>query len=134
MSVVNIRAALETAVNNMTPSLSTAWENNAFTPPASSVPYQQVWVMFARPDNAVFGTEHTELGIMQVDLMYPLQVGTAAVAARAELIRTTFKRGTSFTSNDITVNISDTPEVSNSGVDGDRYKVIVKIRFFAHIT
>lgn len=132
MSVVKIRAALESALNAMSPSLSTAWENAAFTP-VSGTAYQQVNVLFAPPDNMEFGSRHRELGYMQVRLMYPQAVGTAIVAARAELIRTTFYRGASFTNGGVTVIVEKTPEVGAGTTDGDRYAIPVKIRFFANI-
>lgn len=132
MSIVNIRAALETALNAMSPALSTAWENAAFVPVAGT-PYQQVNILFASPDNMVYGSAHRELGFMQVKLMYPLQVGTAVVAARAELIRATFKRGASFSNSGITVVVEKTPEVSPGSVDRDRWAVPIKVRFFSNI-
>jgi hypothetical protein len=132
MSAVAIRAALETALNGMSPALSTAFENVAFTPVAGTA-YQQVNVLFAEPDNLEFGSHYREIGYMQVKLMYPLQVGTATVAARAELIRTTFRRGASFTSGGVTVTIEKTPEIGNAQVEGDRYAMPVRVRFFANI-
>ena len=44
MSLVAVRAALQTKINAMTPAISYAWENVAFTPVAG-VPYAQVFVM-----------------------------------------------------------------------------------------
>ena len=132
--IVNIRAALETALNGMSPALATAWENNAFAPPASTVAYQKAFVMFATPDNPEMGASHQELGIFQVTLCYPLQIGTGAVAARAEALRTTFRRGFSFTSSGVTVNITKTPEIGAGTVAGDRFEMPVKIRFMAQIT
>lgn len=130
--VVNIRAALETALNGMSPALSTAWENAAFVPVAGT-PYQKVHILFAQPDNQEFGSRHRELGFLQVTLMYPLQVGTSLINARAELIRSTFYRGAAFVNGGVTVTVSDTPEVSPGDVDGDRYAVPVKIRFFSNL-
>ena len=112
---------------------ATSFENVAFAPPALSVPYQQVFILFARPDNAEFGSSHRELGYMQVTLKYPRQAGSSAIGARAELLRTTFKRGNSFVSGGVTVNITDTPEVSQGTDDGVMYSVPVKIRFAAFI-
>ena len=132
MSTVSIRAALEVALNAMTPVLSTAWENAPFLPVAGT-PYQAVHVLFASPDNVTFGSAHIERGYMQVKLMYPLQVGTAVVAARAEAIRTAFKRGNSFTSGGVTVHIEKTPEISPGTVEGDRFALPVKVRFFSNV-
>lgn len=132
MSVVKIRAALETALNAMSPAVSTAWENHSFTP-VTGTAYQRVNVLFASPENIEFGSRHREVGYMQVTLMYPLQIGTSTVAARAELLRTTFYRGASFTNGGVAVVIDQTPEVSPGGVEGDRYAIPVKVRFYANI-
>ena len=132
MSVVKIRAALETAVNAMTPALSTAFENAAFVPVAGT-PYQQVNILFATPDNTEYGSHYRELGYMQIRLMYPQAVGTSVVAARAELIRSTFYRGATFVSSGVSVIVEKTPEVSPGSVDGDRWAVPVKVRFFANL-
>jgi len=133
MSIVSVRAALETKLNNMTPALATEWEDIPFTP-VTGVPYQQTWLLPATPDNPTMGDDfYREQGIFQITLMYPLQTGTAASAARAQLIRTAFKRGTSMVSGSVTVRIDRTPEVSPGRVDGDRWSIPVKIRYFAGI-
>jgi hypothetical protein len=131
--VVNIRAALETALNGMSPSIATSFENAAFILPIYPAPYQIVNILFARPDNREYGARHEELGYMQVKLMYRLQVGTADVAARAELLRSTFKRGNTFTSGGITVMVTETPSIGAGIVEGDRYAVAVKIPFHSNI-
>ena len=70
---------------------------------------------------------------MQVTLRYPLNTGPAAAAARAEAIRTAFPRGLSLTSGAVKVTVSDTPEILPAYIDGDRYAVPVRIRFFSHV-
>lgn len=87
MSAIKIRAALETALNGMSPSLATAWENNAFAPPIATTAYQRAAVLFAEPDNQEFGSSYMEQGIFQVTLCYPLQTGVGAAASRAESVR-----------------------------------------------
>ena len=135
MSQVKIRAALETALNAMSPSLSTAWENVAFSPPASSVPYQRAFLLFAEPDDPEAGHAlHIERGIFQINLLYPLQSGDGTARARADLIKATFYRSRSFTSGGVTVSIEKTPEAGQGTVDGDRWLIPVKIRFFTQIT
>lgn len=131
--VVNVRAALEIALNAMTPAIATAFENSAFTPPSSSTPYQKAFVLFADPDNSEFSQSHTEQGIFQITLQYPLQSGTKDAATRAELIRTTFARGASFTNGGIVTKIQRTPTIGQGSVDGDRWSVPVKCRFSAFI-
>ena len=132
MSVIAIRAALETALNAMSPALATAWENASFTP-VNGTPYQEVHILFARPGNYEFGSRHQEQGYVQVKLMYPQAVGTAVVGARAEMLRTTFKRGNTFLNGGVTTMVTGTPEVSAGRTEGDRFAVAVKIPFNANI-
>ena len=70
MSVVNIRQALESAVDTMTPAMETSWENVAFEP-TLGIPYQAVYILFATPENNEYGSMHRELGFLQIDLYYP---------------------------------------------------------------
>lgn len=136
MSVVSIKAALEIALNAMTPAMQTEWPNVTFSATAN-VPFQSVGFLFAEPRNAEMGSRHQELGYMQVRLMYPLLptsgAGIALQMARAELIRTTFKRGNTFASGGITVLVTGTPEIAPGMIDGDRYSMPVRIRFMAQI-
>jgi hypothetical protein len=133
MSIVNIRAALESKLNNMENSLPTAWENAPYTP-ITGTAYQRVWLLVAEPGNPTFGDDYyREQGILQVTLYYPLQTGSGTAAARADLIRSTFKRGTSMTSGGNTVIVYRTPEISNGRVEGDRWALPVRIRWYAGI-
>ena len=133
MSAENIRKALETALNSITPSILTAWENTAFPNPNSTIEFQQVNLLFGTPQNPTFGgTFYRENGFLQVRLMYPLQVGTAAAQARAELIRSTFYHGASFAQGGVTTVINGTPSIGAGSADGDRWAVPVKIPFFAN--
>jgi hypothetical protein len=133
MSIIKIRAALETALNSVSPALSTAWENVNFTPTAGT-PYQAVFIQFAEPDNSTMGSGfYTELGVMTVRLCYPMQTGTLTAATRAELLRTTFRRGNTFTKDGVSVLIQRTPEIVPGEIDGDRFVLTVKIRFYANI-
>jgi hypothetical protein len=131
MSIVSIRAALETLLATITPALATAYENAPYTPVAGT-PYQAVYLLTAPPDNPTVGDNfYREKGIFQVTLNYPLQTGSAAAAARAELIRAAFKRGTTLTSGSDTVKIDTTPEISQGRVDGDRWALPVRITWFS---
>lgn len=132
MSTVSIRAALEGALNSMTPAVSTAWENVPFTPTVGTA-YQQVFVIFAEPDNAETHSAHMELGYMQVDLMYPENTGSGAAMARAELIRTTFYRGATFSSGAVNVLVTNTPEIARGEPEEGRYPIRVKIKFQSFI-
>lgn len=129
MSITAIRAALETKLNGMTPALATAWENVKYDPVVGT-PYQAAYVMPASPDNPTLGDGfYRAQGIFQVSLFFPVQAGALTAETRAELIRTTFKRGTTMTSGAVKVVVDRTPEIGQGRVDGDRWMVPVKIRW-----
>ena len=132
MSIASVRAALETKLAGMTPALATAYENAPYTP-VSGTPYQACYLLPVT-ENPTMGDDYYRVaGIFQVTLFYPLQTGPAAAAARAELIRTAFKRGTSMVSGSVTVITDKTPDIGQGRVDGDRWALPVKIRWFAGI-
>lgn len=132
MSVANIRAALETALLTISPSISSAWENVPFTPVVGT-PYQHVTLLTAEPDNPEFGRGYMERGIFQVNLFYPIGDGAAAATARAALIRAKFERGVSFSAGGTTTTIDRTPSVGPGRIEDDRYFLPVKVRFYAHV-
>lgn len=133
MTTSAIRAALSVALNSISPTLSCAWENVAFTP-VNGTPHQRINMLRAAPENPSIGAGmHREVGIMQVTLCYPLGAGPQPAEARAELIRAAFSRGASFTSGAATVHITTTPAVAAGYIEADRYCVPVSIRFHANL-
>ena len=133
MSLVAVRAALEAALLAMTPSIAYAWENVPYTP-VPATPYARVFLLAAPPENREIGANlYIEQGIFQISLAYPLDVGPAAATARADLIRTIFRRGASFTASGVTVNIERTPDLAPASIEEDRYVLAVTVRFYAHI-
>lgn len=137
MSNLKIRRALEIAIDGISPAIETAWENVDFKPTKGTA-YQKVNILFATPQNpSIAGSGSLiltrQLGFAQVSLMYPLLDGTAAIEARAELIKTTFKRGFSFTNDGQDVHILNTPEITPGNRDNDRWMVAVKIPFWADV-
>ena len=132
MSAMEVGAALEMALNGMSPALATAWENASFTP-VQGTPYQRVTLLLAQPANDEFGIAYREEGFLQVDLAYPLGNGRGAAITRAELIRSTFQRGASFTASGVTVHINKTPEIMPGRVEEDRFVIPVRVPFYAHI-
>lgn len=133
MSAVAIRAALETALNGMSPSLATAWEDHEPDTPALGTPWQAVYMLGAdaRPLEQG-GMWHEEPGVFQVNLFYPLGTGPAAVETRAELIRSTFKHGSQFSASGVTVTIANVPSISK--IDDPAWAArAVKIPFYANL-
>jgi len=131
MSQNAIRDALEAALDAIAPALDTVHGNEEYTP-VTGQPYQEVHLMFATPGNPTMGDSfYQELGVLQVNLLYPPGEGSAAAAARADLIRQALKRGSTFAAGGITVQIDKTPKASGGAVDGDRWRVVVRAPFHA---
>ena len=133
MSIINIRAALETALNSVSPSILTAWENLEFAPPAANVPYQRAYMLLAKPDNFEMGANYAELGILHVNLMYPKSTGSRVAAVRCELLRELFNRGATFEFSGTRVIVTLTPEIVSGFVQDDRFVMSVKVPFSSFI-
>lgn len=133
MTQAYIRNALENALAAITPVIDIVHENQSYVPIAGQ-PYAEAYVLFATPSNPTMGDGfYQELGIFQVNLQYPTEVGTADAAAQAQLIRNAFPRGATFVFGGVTVQVDQTPEISAGTVDGDRWFLPVKIRWHADI-
>jgi len=132
MSAALVRIAIESAVNAITPGIDCEWENVGYNP-ITGTPYQKFNLLFADPDNLGYGSgPFLERGFFQISLFYPLQTGPAAITARADLIRATFYRGLTLISGTQKVIIERTPAIGTGRIDGDRFMVPVKIRFFSN--
>jgi hypothetical protein len=102
MSEININAALITAAAAALSSLSIsniAYEGRDFTPPAANTKWAAVFNLPASspPSSLGEGGQDEHLGILQIDLNYPLNGGTQPHLAAADSIGTAFKAGTRFT-------------------------------------
>lgn len=133
MSIPSIRNALENALATIAPAIDIVHENEAYAPVAGR-PFAEAYLLVATPGNPTMGDGfYQELGIFQVNLQYPTEVGTADAAARAELIRNLFRRGATFSDGGVTVQIDKTPEISGGTVEGDHWKLVVRARWHANI-
>jgi hypothetical protein len=133
MSQQAIQNALENALAAIVPALDTVHGNEGYSPIAGR-PYQEVYILFSGPNNQTLGDGfYQELGFLQVNLQYPTGEGSADSSERAEMIRGVFRRGASFASNGITVQIDKTPQVSAGVVDGDRWKTVLRVPFHADV-
>jgi hypothetical protein len=107
---------------------------NAIYQPVAGVPYQEVHMVPFKPDEPTQGAGYyREHGLFQVTLVYPLGVGTGALLARAELIRSSFRRGSSFVSGGVTVQILETPEFGHLDGTEDSIRMPVKVYYSANI-
>lgn len=128
MSTKTIRHILESELDEIIPSVDTQHENEEFTP-VDGVPYQQVFILYAKPDNAYVTKQFNQPGFMQVNLRYPELVGSGHAQERAELIRSKFKAGSIFSG----VKITATPEIGRGNNQDGRYVVPVFVNFSQHI-
>lgn len=133
MTIINIRNAMETALDALTPAIQSVHENEAYVP-VVDVPYQEVYLLVAKPANPTLGDGYfQERGVFQINLQYPRDVGSLAAATRAEAIRALFPRGATFTNGGITVQIDEATEIGTGRQEGDRWMVPVKVRWHADI-
>ena len=132
MSIVVIRAILETEVMTVKPLMQTSFENTLFVPTVG-IPYQSITLISGKVQNPTIGDDfHREVGFLNLRLYYPIGNGSLDAATHAELLRSTFKRGATFAKDGITVVIKGTPELTFM-TDVDRYVAILKIYFYADI-
>jgi len=131
MTIANIRNALETALTAISAGIDEAHQNTGYVPVVDR-PYQEVYVLRARPDNSTLGSSYyKEQGIFQISLKYPVEVGAAESELRAQVIRDAFRRGSTFSYGGQVVQIDETPEIGEGAPDGDRWKVVIRIRWHA---
>ena len=127
--MLNARLAFEEAINAISPTIATAYENVSFTP-SSGVPYQELYDIPSTNDHLfIDNSEFEGLGIFQITLKYPSGAGMKAVSNRAELYVSSFPVGRKLTKNGDVITVLQTPKVNNLGVDGDRVIVAVSINY-----
>lgn len=131
MSNLYVKQALETKLVEVKPDFPSAFENDGFNPITGEA-FQEVNILFARPDNPTFGDNHyRQSGYMQVSLRYPRGVGAADALSHADFLRDSFYRGLSLTVEGVTTRVGETPEIGEGKNIDDRYVINVVIRFFA---
>lgn len=112
---------------------TTAWEGVAYAT-TPGVPYQRVNLIMGTPETPVYGGKFSrEVGFFQLTLYFPVQRGTAAIMTRAELIRSTFPRGSSFSNSGIVVNIPRKPEIFPTILSEEVITAVVRIPYWADI-
>lgn len=133
MSELAVRNALETHLKAIASPLATQWENAPFTPDPKKA-YQQVYFLFGDPENPTMGDGfHRIVGIMQINLYYPLSGGSGVASTKAVALKDWFPRGSSYNSGGVTTTIQRTPAIGGSRPINDRYVIPVSIRFYANI-
>lgn len=133
MSVIATRKALEKHLATLSPTLATAYESVTFNP-VQGTPYQRVQLVPRTPENPTVGDDYyRDIGEFQIFLCYPANQGVADAQARAEVIRTHFKRGTTLTEGAIEVLITRTPQLAGNVIIGNRLIVPVLITYSVEV-
>ena len=133
MSLQLIRRAFEKRLLAVSAGLATAYENDDFTP-VTEVPYQRANLLPNDPDNQQMGDQsYTERGLFQITLAYPYGKGSGAADARAQALRTQFKRGLTLTESGLLVHVIKTPKVSPALVDAGRYFLPITVEWQCHV-
>ena len=92
------------------------------------------FLMPATAQNPTMGDGfYREVGIFQVNLLYPMQLGSLAAVTQAQKIQALFKRGAAFVNGGVTVRIMTTPTIGAGAQDTERFMVPVKISYAADI-
>jgi len=127
MSLLLIRNAFYTKISSINPKIATAYEGKAYTP-ISGTPYQELYLLPA-DNNSPYLNDKTYLavGIFQMTLKYPFGSYTDDTQNRAQLYIDNFLKGTNIISGNITITITNTPNIVPLGQDGDRYVMAVSI-------
>lgn len=128
----NITKAFNKKLNSIIPSIETAYEAVSFNP-TPGIPYQRVQLVPSRPQT-LFGSNYfREKGTYQILLAYPGNLGTTDILDRAELIRSTFKSGTSLIESGTTVIITGTPFIGGTGIVQDRIVLPILISYSVEV-
>ena len=128
--MLNARLAFEEAINAISPTISTKYEQVKDFTIVVGTPYQELYDIPASNDHLfIDNSEFEGLGIFQITLKYPSGVGMKSVSNRAELYVSSFPVGRKLTKNGDIITVLQTPKVNNLGVDGDRVIVAVSINY-----
>lgn len=105
----------------------TSWPNAMFQS-VVGVPYAKVdWIDAAPSEPTQGGGYRIELGYMQVTLVYPPGIGTGALLARLELIRSYFKKGMTFVQSGLTITIPQSPQLGSFNQSQDQITQVMRI-------
>jgi len=126
--ILNIKKAAERRLSQITPSVPIGYEAVVFDPPVDAM-YQRCQFRIDTPSDPSlpvgFHREEVQLQVFVCDIKGH---GTATAIARGELIRDTFKRGTSMIEGNARIRILGTPQIGSAFISNDRVIVPVMIQ------
>jgi hypothetical protein len=136
MSQKIVRAGLEKKLKAwadvQTPVLTVAWENVSFTPPAG--PYLRAFLLPEPTLSKTLDKLHRRYaGIMQVDLVMPINGGASPAETLLASMLTAFAPATSFIESSVRIYIPEPASAAPALSESNRYIVPVSITYAAHV-
>lgn len=112
----------------------TAYENAAFTKPATSIAWASVFIVPNQPsvESVGDGGMDGHTGFMQIDLNYPANAGAGSVVTKADNVAQYFKAGTRLAYGGQQVQIQSCGRSQGRPVDG-WYRVSMTINWTAYV-
>lgn len=127
----NIRKALQTRLLGVVASSSVEWENSNFTAPALNVPYYKANLLRGGSENLAIDTMDSDrVGIFQVTLLFPVDVGTLTLETKADEIIAHFV-GQTLVETDVKVKILNQPYFNLLPSTADRFIGAISIPYEA---
>lgn len=110
-------------------------ENFPFEKPSALLPWAAIFILENQPSVATLGHEGQDAhdGILQIDLNYPLNSGTAAVTAKADQLTDFYKAGKRFAHSGVELTVTSCGRSRGREVDG-WYRVSMTIPWFARVS
>ena len=134
MSQKIVRAGLEKKLKAWADgqSLTVAWENLAFTAPDAA--YVRAFLLPEATQSQTLDKLHRRYaGILQVDLVMPINAGSAPAETLLASLLTAFTPATSFTEGGVRIYITDPASAAPALPEANRYTVPVSIPYAAHV-
>lgn len=129
-----LQKALSKHLNAMTPTIGVSWENTNYVP-VNGIGYLETWLLPIPTEAITLGPSYWEefSGIFQITCVYPSGRGTNDAKTKASAIKKRFKRGTTFTYNDLVVKVRETyPASGFYSEDGSWYKIPVSVVYICY--
>ncbi len=134
MSDIVIRKLLLARLDTLAPTIDTVKENGGTYAPVKGTRYQRVFVLQGETEAPTLGDGfRRERGLLQVSLYYPEHIGFGEVGARAEAIKTLFKRGTTLQEGLVRVQVYTHPYATPQGSRDGFFLHVVSVPFTADI-
>lgn len=110
-----------------------AWENRSFTPTVGT-PWMRATILPAETTQTIIGINGLNklMGIYQVDLFYPVGVGSGTARSKSDDVITHFKRGTTATYSGVKVSIRRAWRGTALPED-DWYHIPINIEWYAYV-